>query len=332
MDCPVLLIVFNRPSLTRRVLDALRAANVNRIYVAADGPRPHHTEDLARTREVRSLISAIDWTSEVCTSFQTHNLGCKRAVSSAIDWFFAHEERGIILEDDCVPIDAFFPYCEALLSRYQDDSRIAQISGSTFIAPPKVGSYWFSKYADIWGWASWRRAWRLADMTMTAWPEWRDAGGLAKLPGSTPGFANYWTRMFDDAYNDLVDTWDFAWMFACWRHGMMSVLPATPQIANIGFGPDATHTPHFDRANRHVAQIAVPLSFPLQHVDRIEIASARERAFTRVRYSVDPLAELAAVATRLGPVGRLSVRAAKALRDQMQSRSDQPPAKAAQRL
>jgi hypothetical protein len=317
----VLLISFNRPALTRRVLQALRAANVTRLYVAVDGPRPNRPDDLKATAEVRAMASEIDWTAEVLTLFREENLGCKTAVVSAINWFFRQEGEGIILEDDCVPAPSFFRYCDELLERFRDDERIAQICGSTFIPPPRKGSYWYSKYADIWGWATWRRSWRLADMSMAGWPEWRDSGGLAKLPGSTPGFVAYWTRRFDESYAGRVDTWDFAWMFACWRRGLLSVLPATPQVENIGFGPDATHTRFFDRVNPQVSQKAQPLTFPLGHVENPAADVSRERAFTRIRYSVDGLAEASAVIERLGPLGQLSVRVAKDLRFRIPWRS-----------
>ena len=50
--------------------------------------------------------------------------------------------------------------CEELLERYRDDERIGMISGDNFEFGKvrTYSSYYFSKYAHIWCWATWRRA------------------------------------------------------------------------------------------------------------------------------------------------------------------------------
>ena len=106
--------------------------------------------------------------------FRDENVGCKLGVSSAITWLFKNEDKGIILEDDCVPSASFFYFCEELLVRYQNDERIGAIAGSSFIKPGfSEKSYFFSRYPFAWGWATWARAWRHFDIEMKAWPELR---------------------------------------------------------------------------------------------------------------------------------------------------------------
>jgi hypothetical protein len=317
----VLLLAFNRPDPTRRVLDTLRMARVPRLYFATDAPRAERPQDGPRNAEVRALVGEVDWPCELRTLFRPEHLGLKAAVSSAIDWFFEHETEGVILEDDCLPIASFFPFCEELLARYRDDPRVAQVSGSNFIPSPSTDSYWATKYADIWGWATWRRAWRLRDMTMSGWPAWRNSGGLQRLPGSTPGFVHYWTRIFDATYRGDISTWDYPWLFNCWSRGAISLAPASPQVRNIGFEADATHTQHFDRINPHVAQTPMHLEFPLRHPGCLVLDVAADRRWTRVRYSVDAWAEAAALARRLGPPGRAAVGWAQAARSRLKARA-----------
>ena len=301
MKSAVLLIVFNRPESTAQVLDALRAAAPPRLYIAADGPRPGRDDDATNCRQVRELALRVDWPCELKTLFRSENLGCKKGVSGAIDWFFEQEAEGIILEDDCVPAPSFFPYCDELLDRFRDDARIAQISGSSFPeTPPAEASYFFTKYADIWGWATWRRSWRLADMAMEAWPDWRRSGGLARLPGSTPAFVDYWTRIFDATYAGQVDTWDYQWMFACWHHGLLSVAPACSQITNIGWGAEATHT--LSDAPTFI-QPARSLPFPLRHNEMVEADEKIERQIARRRYSIGAKSEFGVRLRRIPLVG-----------------------------
>ena len=129
---PVLFLIFNRPDTTQQVFDEIRKARPEQLYVAADGPRKDQSADYELCKKTRDIIQQVDWDCKVFTCFRDENLGCKRSVSSAIDWFFSHVEEGIILEDDCVPDQSFFPFCQELLEKYRDDTRIMMISGNNF--------------------------------------------------------------------------------------------------------------------------------------------------------------------------------------------------------
>jgi hypothetical protein len=91
---PVLFLIFNRPETTTQVMEAIRAARPPRLYVAADGSRERLGE-AESCEKVRQIAIAADWPCQVHTLFRNENLGCRRAVGSAIDWFFEHEEEGI---------------------------------------------------------------------------------------------------------------------------------------------------------------------------------------------------------------------------------------------
>jgi hypothetical protein len=297
---PVLLIGFNRPEPLEQTFARVREVRPPRLYLAVDGARPGRGEE-ARVAQVQAFATQVDWPCEVKTLFQPANLGCKRGVSAAIDWFFENEERGIILEDDCVPDASFFPFCDELLERYAADTSVAQICGSNFVGPPADGaSYFGSHYADIWGWATWRRAWKARDAEMAGWPAWRDADGLAKMPGSSPGFVEYWTKIFDACWRGEIDTWDYQWMFSCWHDGKISIQPAPMLVRNVGFGADATHT------GSDVPSYVVPtgaLSFPLTHPTTLIPDPRRERAMAQRRYLIDWSTELRVRAERVPFVG-----------------------------
>lgn len=305
MNSAVLLIVFNRPVPTRAVFEALREARPPRLYVAADGPRAAKAGDKENCRAVRQIVQSVDWPCEVVTLFRDENLGCKYAVSGAISWFFEQESEGIILEDDCLPEASFFPYCDEMLERFRDDERIAQICGSSFIPPPAPDkSYYFTKYADIWGWATWRRSWAHYDLAMRQWPNLRETNSLKGLPGSTMAFVNYWTDIFDQTHAGKVDTWDYQWMFTCWRLGLLSVMPCQTQIRNVGFGLDATHTgvdvPPYVRATE-------ALTFPLRHNEDMTLRPAVEQNIARERYFIRGVSEGMVRVRRIPVFGSLSI-------------------------
>lgn len=247
LDTAVLFLVFNRPETTRQVFEAIRQAKPPRLYVSADGPRAGKVGEAERCNEVRKIATTIDWPCEVRTLFRKENLGCKRAVSGGITWFFEYEEQGIVLEDDCLPHPDFFRFCEELLVRYADDDRVWVITGDNFQNGIRRGdaSYYFSRYNHVWGWASWRRAWKKADMAIQFWSEWKRSATWEGLwPDSVA--RRYWEKIFDRMYRAEIDTWDYPWTASVWYHGGLTATPNVNLVSNIGFGQDSTHTASVD--------------------------------------------------------------------------------------
>lgn len=261
----VLFLTFNRPDATRAVLEVIRAARPARLYVACDGPRPGRTAEAARVAQVREVATATDWDCDVRTLFRDTNRGCRLAVSEALDWFFEHEESGIVLEDDCVVDGSFFGYAAELLDRYRDDERVMTISAlhAHGAAHRPEESYFFSRYIHCWGWASWRRAWALYDRDMAQWPRLRQSGWLLARGHGSRAFRAYWTRIFDATHAGKIDTWDYQWLFSVWAQSGLAILPARNLVRNIGFGEGATHTTEPDGLMDSLE--IEPLVLPLRH-------------------------------------------------------------------
>jgi len=243
LSTPVLFLIFNRPDTTQQVFNAIRNARPPRLYIAADGPRDQRPEDRELCTSARSVTNQVDWPCDVQTLLREQNLGCRIAISSALDWFFQREEEGVILEDDCFPDPSFFLFCQELLSHYRDDHRIMHISGDNFQQGRVrgTGSYYFSRYSHVWGWASWRRAWKFYDVTMSSFPRFAQEGGMRSIFRSSQE-RRYWQRKFSLARRGTIDTWDYQWAYAIWTHHGLSIIPNVNLVANIGVGAGATHT------------------------------------------------------------------------------------------
>ena len=240
---PVLFLVFNRPSTTEQVFEAIRKAKPQKLYIAADGAREGNESDVINSQKVKEIVSAVDWDCEVKTLFREKNLGCKYAISSAIDWFFENEPEGIILEDDCLPSFEFFKFCDMMLNHYREDNRIRFIAGSNFQKDKKIGdgSYYFSNLSHVWGWASWRRAWNDYDVELNKYRE-QDNLTAFKSIFSNELLAQDWNDIIQRLHNNQIDTWDYQWAITnMFNHGL-SIMPNANLISNIGFGAAATHT------------------------------------------------------------------------------------------
>lgn len=263
LGAPVVLILFNRPDTTGRVFEVVRSVRPRRLFVIADGPRPGRDSEAELCAASRAVAEMVDWPCEVRRNYSEINLGCARRVSSGLDWVFQQVEEAIILEDDCVPDPTFFRFCDELLKRYRDDQRVTCISGDNFQEGRcrTADSYYFSLFTHIWGWATWRRAWRHFDLDMRLWPGFREGGWLVDLLVD-PAAVRYWEEIFDRTYRHEIDTWDYAWMFSCWVQSSLTVLPNVNLVANIGFDERATHTKRMAQS-RSLA--TGEMTFPLRH-------------------------------------------------------------------
>jgi hypothetical protein len=284
LQTPVAFLVFNRPDTTARVFEAIRAARPPRLLVVADGPRPDRPGEEERCRETRALLQRVDWPCQVETCFSEVNLGCRRRLGSGLDWVFERAEEAIVLEDDCLPHPTFFRFCEELLARHRDDPRVMVVSGTSYHFGRRYGpeSYLGSLYPHVWGWASWRRAWRRYDVAMAGWPALRDSPAWRELHPRALVRA-FWTRMFDATLADRNDTWDYQLAFAVQAHRALSLTPAVNLVQNIGFGAAATKT---SRRNRFAEMPVEAMPFPLIHPAPLERHAAADRATEDAQYLV----------------------------------------------
>jgi hypothetical protein len=242
-DLPILFLIFNRPRLTAEVFSVLRKIRPKRLFVAADGPRAGIESEAELCRRTRAIATTLDWECQLTTLFRDRNLGCGPAVSGAITWFFEQVEEGIVLEDDCLPSLSFFEFCKYALEKFRDDPRIGSISGNYFLPSGLLFEqpYYFSKYFQIWGWATWRRAWQKYrfDLSFEGEEKWF---GILRDIHPAPLEAEYWLEVLRGLKKGTVNTWDYQMMFLSWRERFLHVAPTKNLVTNIGYGPDATHT------------------------------------------------------------------------------------------
>jgi hypothetical protein len=264
MNTPVVFIIFNRPETTKRVFEEIRRVRPPKLLVVADGPRSNRPEEAELVAASRSIIERVDWPCEVMKNYSEINLGCQNRVSSGLDWAFQTVEEAIVLEDDCLPHPTFFRFCEELLEKYRENERIMHISGDNFQFGRKRGeaSYYFSRYAHVWGWASWRRAWHHNDVQMKLWAETENRDVFLQDFNSSAE-RRYWKAKWNGVCHGKIDTWDFQWVFACMARKGLSVVPNINLVSNIGFGLTSTHTKNNNSMLANLAKEAV--EFPLVH-------------------------------------------------------------------
>ena len=237
----VLFLIFKRLDTTKKVFEEIKKAKPLRLYVAGDGPRENIKDEEEKVKMVRDyVLNNIDWKCEVKTLFRDKNLGCGKAISEAITWFFQNEEQGIILEDDCVPSQSFFWFCEELLEKYKNEKRIGMICGGNFQDGVKRGDadYYFSIYNHIWGWASWQDRWGKYDFELKTFNNVE----FIKEVFKTKKEIKYWIYIFKKMKNREINSWAYQWTLVNFKNKWLTIIPNVNLISNIGFSEDATHT------------------------------------------------------------------------------------------
>lgn len=238
------MLGYNRPQLLSRVLSAVSEAPVSELYVWLDGPNSLSEDDERKCAESRNLVASLELDIPVHYRFGKTNRGCRASVSSGISWFFSCVDAGIILEDDCLPSPGFFTFADEMLSEYSDDPQVLTISGHQRLGEwsDLEETFHFSRYPNIWGWATWADIWSQYDEKITSWDRLRISPWLRSKIGLTRDAAKFWRYQFDRVRAGKVDTWDYQLTFLSFLKGGKNISPHKNFISNIGFGDDATHT------------------------------------------------------------------------------------------
>ncbi len=273
---PVLLTAFSRYDTAREVMEGIREAKPPRLYFACDGPR--NAEEKVRTDKVRSLLDLVDWPCEVKTLFREENAGLKKAMIGNIDWFFEHESEGVVLEDDTRPVPSFFWFAQEMLEKFRDTKEIWWILGNNLLAEPEpkpMASYYFSQhgYGAPWGWAGWRRSWKLYDGDMSEWPKVRNT------PEWNAFFLSRGERTeaygtFEATWDGTIKTWDFQHDFCRILHRGITVIPEYNLVRNIGFSGTGTNT--LEGGDPRDVDNVHEMPFPLVHPEKIVVDEARD--------------------------------------------------------
>ena len=148
----------------------------------------------------------------------------------------------MILEDDILASEDFFKFCDYALKKYKNNDKIMMISGTNYLGESiESNKYFFSEHFIIWGWATWKRAWKKYDVDMKAWHDEKVVLDIKnRFDKKTFQFLK---SRFNQIFFDYKDTWDIQWYFACIKNKGLSIIPEANLIKNIGV--EGTHSNKF---------------------------------------------------------------------------------------
>jgi hypothetical protein len=264
LDSAVALFIYNREDTLVQVLDVLAEFSPPIIFLIGDGPKDGCLEDAAKVSRVRELaVSSLENHILDC-KFAPKNLGLRKSFEEGFDHIFSKVDKCIFLEDDTVPKSSFFPYCDELLITLKDNPRVLSISGTNLVGKNSPSSFHYSKYPQMWGWATWRDKWQPKyDSQLSEWRFVKRRNAELRKLGSSENI-RYWARKFDAIINFQTNTWDTQVAYMFLFNNFLSAIPSRNLVTNIGFGrDDATNTRGSSGIGNLIAfEIEFPLVYP----------------------------------------------------------------------
>ena len=273
-DVAVLLIFFVRDDVFAQTFEAVRQARPRKLLLWQDGARDNRPDDIEGIERCRKIADNIDWDCEVHRNYQTHNWGCDPSTFYSHKWAFSLVDKCIILEDDCVPSQSFFPFCKELLDKYENDTRINRICGFNHqgVTPDWPYDYFFSSTGSVWGWATWKRVadkwdeqYTFADNEVIM----REYSYLRK----DKAYKNVYKKMMRHKSLDRP-FWESINTYARLLNGQLNIVATKNLISNVGVGENSTHSAASvnllsGREKRNFFGETFKFDFPLTHPEYV---------------------------------------------------------------
>jgi len=281
ISTPIVIFIYKRSDNLDRVIAGVRKVKPKELYIVSDGPKNEmESAQIEKTRV--QLETLINWPCKVHKNYAEKNLGLKERFSTGIDWVFETAGSAIFIEDDCIADPTFFKFCDELLERYKDDKRIMTISGNNFQfgSQPTKYSYYFSRYPHVWGWATWKRAWKCYDGDISDWPSRRNSSWLKDV---THGFiiSKFWKYIFDRLYGGKINTWDYQLTYASFKNHGLNIIPSVNLVTNVGYGADSTN---IKKLNITIGVPTSSMQFPLVHPKHFVVDDIADRRIDNLVY------------------------------------------------
>ena len=270
IDVAVLCIFFARPEQFRQTFEAVRKARPQVLLLWQDGPRDGRPDDIENINKCREIAENIDWECEVHRNYHEKNMGCDPSTFYSHKWAFSIVDKCIILEDDLVPSQSFFPFCKEMLDKYENDERIDRICGTNLLGEYDIPTdYFFYNSGNSWGWATWRR---VADKWEEDYAYMDDEYAVKCMRNLTPNLKAHlnWEKQCLTHKKEGVPYWEHINGAQTLLNGRLVIYPRRNMIGNVGLDANSTHAPEDikllpKKVREFFNNYSRELTFPLKH-------------------------------------------------------------------
>ncbi len=157
-EVPVLIKIWTRLRQQKEQFEIIKKVKPYILFLVSDGGRnDEEWENINKNRKM--ILDGIDWDCHIYRLFEDDNLGLYTMDKKAVQYVWSKVDRCILLEDDIIPSESFFYFCEDVLERYINDTRVSYVTGTNLkgIYEDVQADYFFCPGGSISGIASWKR-------------------------------------------------------------------------------------------------------------------------------------------------------------------------------
>lgn len=164
---PIVLIVYNRPEHTKKVVEALARntlAAESELFIFSDAPKNEAAAE--KVNEVRKYLHTISGFKSVHITERPENMGCDPSIVAGISEIISKYGRMIEVEDDTLPSPFFLKYMNDALNTFEKDERVWGVGGYTpsikIPANYKDEIYMLPR-SSAWGFGTWKNRWEIVN-------------------------------------------------------------------------------------------------------------------------------------------------------------------------
>lgn len=266
--CPVVLFAFNRPIHLGRTLAALRANDLaceTDLTVYSDGPRS--PVDMSAVDSVRALVQSTQGFKSITLVERRVNIGLAKNIIEGVTNVCERAGRAIVLEDDMVTSPYFLRFMNDALAMHETDERVASIHGYVYPVRTPLPETFFLRGADCWGWATWRRAWRLFNPDGEAL--YRALVNSRREADFNFGQNYNYMGMLQDQLLGRNNSWAIRWYASAYLLNKLTLYPGRSLVLNIGNDNSGTHCDNTTAFDVQVSQTPIKLA-PIAVEDNVK--------------------------------------------------------------
>ncbi len=237
---PIVLFTHTRLKHTRQTVEALQCNELSKssdLIIYSDGARTDEEE--VNVNLVRNYISTLTGFRSITIHHRPKNFGLARSIKEGVATTLQFHDRVIVLEDDMVTSPHFLTYMNDALDLFFDDARVASVHGYVYPVRQTLPIAFFLPGADCWGWATWRRAWKVFNSDgkyLLAELKRRNLVQAFDFNNTYP-----YSKMLQAQTEGKNDSWAILWHASAFLEGMLTLYPGCSLVQNIGNDGSGIH-------------------------------------------------------------------------------------------
>ena len=238
---PIVLFVYNRPWHTQQTVEALQKnllAKQSELFIFSDGPKDERGRK--KVEEVRHHLRKITGFKKITIIERRMNLGLANSIIAGVTEIVNKYGKIIVLEDDLLTSPYFLKFMNEGLNFYEKEVKVACIHGYVYPVK-KLPETFFLKDPGCWGWATWKRGWKLFEPDENKLLTELNKKNLTFKFDYNNSYP--FTNMLQDQKFGWADSWAIRWYASLFLKNKLTLYPKKSLVIHNGDDGSGTNSP-----------------------------------------------------------------------------------------